>query len=118
MWNQLKFGVWSSSLSLPVPNWWAGWNSAGLRASSHQLSVTVRKGNRWTDFFFGEAETSQHHSLLDSRTKVALHYCTFDAEQIAKISCPSADIPSHLWQQLIQQSQLSRYSLMSQRFYE
>ncbi|MGB7413327.1 MAG: hypothetical protein WA902_03880 [Thermosynechococcaceae cyanobacterium] len=119
MWNQLKFGAWSSSLSLPAMNWWAGWNSAGLRASDRQLPITIRKGDRWTDFFFGKAETAHHHSLLDSREKVALHYCALDIEQIAKMSCPSAEIPSHLWQQLRQQSRLSsRYSLMSRRFHE
>ncbi len=114
MWNQLKFGAWSSNLSLPVKNWWVGWKSAGPDASDRHLPVTIQRGVRWTDFFLGDAQEADHHSLLDGNAKVALHYCALDLEQISKMPCPSAEIPGYLWQQLKQQRRsFFRYPFMS-----
>jgi hypothetical protein len=118
MWNPCKFGAWSSSLSLPAPSWWAGWSSVGLSTPIHLLPVTIRRGDRWTDFFLGRAQSDRRHSILDSKAKVALHYCASDLDQIAKMDCPSVEIPNYLWQQLKQQSPpAKRYSLTSQRFH-
>jgi hypothetical protein len=118
MWNQLKSGALSSHLLPPVLSWWTGWNSAGPNAPAPQLSMTIRRGDQWTDIFFGDAQHTHRHSLLDGKAKVALHYCTSDLEQIAQMACPMEEIPEHLWRQLKQQRPATfRYSFTSQRFH-
>ncbi|WP_233501574.1 hypothetical protein [Acaryochloris thomasi] len=77
--------------------------------------MTVQRSDSWTDFFLGEAQTAHRHSLLDSKSKVALHYCISDIDQIATMSCPSSEIPKHLWQKL--QQQHARSSFASRKSY-
>ncbi|WP_299489282.1 hypothetical protein [Acaryochloris sp. IP29b_bin.137] len=66
------------------------------------LTCTRQENNGWVDFFLGKAQalSGPYQSILDGKAKVGLHYCKGDLDRIASMHCPSADIPSYLWQSL------------------
>lgn len=90
-------GAWLNSLSLLS----VAWTSIdALSSTTKTLPIHRQAQNGWVDFFLGDAQGGQCYRLLDSKSKVGLHYQALDLEVLAQMTCPSPEIPEWLWQHL------------------
>ncbi len=118
----LNIGVRSSSIFRLIIRWWTQWSRiADGQWTQPSIPIHRQVQNGWIDFFLGDSQDSQCHRLLDSQSRVGLHYRKSDLEAIFWMDCPSAEIPDRLWRQLQEQyvrwySKYSRFSSYSRIF--
>jgi hypothetical protein len=121
-WKLPRFIVWSVNAEAIAQSWLPGWSGVGgdLWPFTRPARPVVRVDQQtdgWRDVFLGQVtpHDSQRRCILDSHTRVGVHYRLDDPTIDWTQAAPSPEIPQYLWatlQGLMVESQLSHRSYL------